>query len=321
MPKYIGQSCTSCRVPFKEGDEIVVCPECGSPYHKDCYKAEGRCINTVLHEAGKEWQPEVREPQPSFDPAAAVTEKVCPNCGAHNKPESSFCTECGTSLSGEAAENRDVYGTPNFGGQQYGPFGRQDGMPGSGLPPFINVQAISPETDVDGITVGEYAEYVRTNTVSYIPKFIRFAKYRKKLSFNFAAFFLSPLWFAYRKMPLFCAITALVSFVSSIPSAMEMMAQMGVTQFSALNNSPTFTAVSAVCYILSYAVSIISGLFGDYIYYRHAKNDITAIKSEMTEVQSRKAAIYKAGGTSIGYVLAAIAITYGVAAVITAFLL
>ena len=322
MPKYIGQSCTSCRVPFNENDEIVVCPECGSPYHKACYKAEGRCINTVLHESGKEWQPEPVEPL--HVPESAAVDKVCPNCGFHNDPSASFCTECGTSLSAGAEADPRAFGQ-NYGGGfsgqgQYGPYGQQGGFPGGDLPPFINVQTVSPDTDIDGITVGEYAEYVRSNTFSYIPKFVRFAKYHKKLSFNFAAFFLSPFWFAYRKMPLFSAITALVSLISSIPYAMEAMTEIGIAQFSAIN-SRAFAVVSTVCYILSYAVSIFSGLFGDYIYYRHAKNDITAIKSEAAGDLSKKAAMYKAGGTSIGYVFALIAITYGAAAIITALLL
>lgn len=320
MPKYIGQSCTSCRIPFKEDDEIVVCPECGSPYHKECYKAEGRCVNTVLHESGKEWQPEPIEPLHSVQNADAA-EKVCPNCGAHNHADASFCTECGTALSVEPGGGVRQFGGQSFGGQgQYGPFGQQGGMPNGNLPPFINVQAFSPETDVDGITVGEYAEYVRTNTVSYIPKFIRFAKYRKKLSFNFAAFFLSPLWFAYRKMPLYSAITMLLSGICSIPAVLEMMVQAGFAQFSVLS-TPAFSIISTLCYFLNYAISIVSGLFGDYIYYKHAKSDITAIKSEIQEFSARKAAFAKSGGTSIGFVLAAIGITYGVAAILTGFLL
>ena len=37
-----GHKCVSCHKLFKEGDDIVVCPECGAPYHRACYAAEGR---------------------------------------------------------------------------------------------------------------------------------------------------------------------------------------------------------------------------------------------------------------------------------------
>ena len=44
MANYTGK-CFSCGEVFKDGDDIVVCPECGTPYHRECYLKEGKCIN------------------------------------------------------------------------------------------------------------------------------------------------------------------------------------------------------------------------------------------------------------------------------------
>ena len=40
---YKGVSCPVCGQEFKEGDDIVVCPECGAPHHRSCYKQLGNC--------------------------------------------------------------------------------------------------------------------------------------------------------------------------------------------------------------------------------------------------------------------------------------
>ena len=39
MNEYLGCECSVCRKPFAAGDDIVVCPECGTPYHRACYEA------------------------------------------------------------------------------------------------------------------------------------------------------------------------------------------------------------------------------------------------------------------------------------------
>ena len=55
MATYTGAKCLVCNEVFKDGDDIVVCPECGTPYHRDCYKQAGKCINDELHEKGGSW--------------------------------------------------------------------------------------------------------------------------------------------------------------------------------------------------------------------------------------------------------------------------
>ena len=61
MFNYTGYECKSCGKKFTDDDDIVVCPECGTPYHRDCYKKEGRCINDELHSKHMSWKAEVEE--------------------------------------------------------------------------------------------------------------------------------------------------------------------------------------------------------------------------------------------------------------------
>ena len=34
MSNYLGSKCIMCGQEFKENDDIVVCPDCGTPYHR-----------------------------------------------------------------------------------------------------------------------------------------------------------------------------------------------------------------------------------------------------------------------------------------------
>ena len=54
---YKGIKCPVCEKPMLEDDDIVVCPECGAPYHRACYMEKGSCIFTELHEKGENWMP------------------------------------------------------------------------------------------------------------------------------------------------------------------------------------------------------------------------------------------------------------------------
>lgn len=59
--KYENQNCPVCEKVFTENDEIVVCPECGTPHHKECYFSLGECKNKSLHNEGFSYKPQVNE--------------------------------------------------------------------------------------------------------------------------------------------------------------------------------------------------------------------------------------------------------------------
>lgn len=47
--KYTNYKCPVCGNQFIEDDDIVVCPDCGTPHHRECYKENGRCFNWDKH--------------------------------------------------------------------------------------------------------------------------------------------------------------------------------------------------------------------------------------------------------------------------------
>lgn len=49
MEKYEGVLCPVCRGKLFEDDDIVVCPECGAPHHRECYNSLGECAYADKH--------------------------------------------------------------------------------------------------------------------------------------------------------------------------------------------------------------------------------------------------------------------------------
>lgn len=47
--KYANYKCPVCKNQFTEEDDIVVCPECGTPHHRECYVQNGNCANADKH--------------------------------------------------------------------------------------------------------------------------------------------------------------------------------------------------------------------------------------------------------------------------------
>ena len=86
MPKYYGCPCEGCGRPLALTDDIVVCPDCGAPYHRECYEKLGRCIHTPAHGAGYEWT------FPYKDDAL----RTCPSCGERTLRTEERCRCCGS---------------------------------------------------------------------------------------------------------------------------------------------------------------------------------------------------------------------------------
>lgn len=283
MDKYIGQPCISCNDTIKEDDEIVVCPECGSPYHKSCYAKEGKCINIPLHENGETWQPDFdeqtggKQPDSSADGYSETIGVVCPNCNTANSVNSSFCSNCGRPLNSGSQFNGNPYSTP-FGV----PFGGN---------------TANAETDVDGNTIGEYSRYLGFKSYYFLPKFMRFAKNKSKFSFNFSAFLFPHYYFLYRKMNLVGYIVLAITTLLSMPYVMLTMAEYGMFTADWVM-SDKFIMLCNASNFISNIICVLCGILANWAYYRKAKSDIGKIKAETSSEYEQNEKISTSGGTS-----------------------
>ena len=95
---YEGYTCPVCGEKFKESDDIVACPECGAPHHRDCWKKEGHCHFVADHGTDRQWvRPQAGDGANPVEPAADG--KLCPHCGEKNPEFAEFCSRCGVPYS------------------------------------------------------------------------------------------------------------------------------------------------------------------------------------------------------------------------------
>ena len=84
MHSFYGSQCPYCKKNFAEGDDIVVCPECGTPHHRECYKEHSACANEAHHAENFEWKP-------AFAPAPGVRHEHVHEAENVNSAEKNHC--------------------------------------------------------------------------------------------------------------------------------------------------------------------------------------------------------------------------------------
>lgn len=219
--RYENTVCDGCKKRFEESDDVVVCPVCGTPQHRECYEKNGECVNAALHESGFMWHGEVSSPHNIHHEEEKVHQGenlVCPACGHENPPGSQFCEVCKqkftffginilekeTRLTKEIDEEekieeemRDVQNTI------------ESGMgTGADIERMIDARAkivapgLSKEQEQEVLCsnpIKRVLVFISSNAVAYVNKF-RKTESSGKNTWNWAAFFFSPFWFFYRKL-------------------------------------------------------------------------------------------------------------------------
>ncbi len=307
MADYTGSRCIVCTEQFKEDDDIVVCPECGTPYHRECYAKSGKCLNTELHRTHRTWKP-------SSDVGdglggAVGEENICRVCGCVNTQTALFCSRCGNPMPALERHNEEIRekqsaamnGNPYFGG------GEEKNGGGINVRPFlINFSdplcGYNPDEDFDGVRLCELGDYVETNTHYYLPIFKRIKETSRAISWNFSAMLFPELYFAYRKMPLVALGAFIVRAVSRLPMYISVLAQGNIMYLSELAQnfdlrSTAFQAMNMLSYVLTYALMFFCGSFANRIYYKHSVRKTAKIKAAVPP-QNLRQTLRRKGGTS-----------------------
>ncbi len=304
MSGYVGTRCMVCSEKFTSEDDVVICPECGTPYHRACYEKSGKCVNTVLHQSGGEWKP-------SYDVGAgeaAGRETVCTFCGYTNPPLTLFCRRCGMPIPG-------INNDENIPEQRYGGVNINDDPnaynrnANGGLmmdPFFVNFSdplcGFSPDEDFDGVKMSEIGDFVGTNTHYYLPLFKQFKEWGRKFSLNLSAMLFPEFYFAYRKMPLIALGAFILRLFSRIPQFIYLFAETkgyGMLSEFASRFDVRGSAFSGVMFIgtaIYYVLMFTFGFFGNRIYYDNVLKRIRNIKEVFGEHYRYE--ISHRGGTS-----------------------
>lgn len=321
---YFNQKCPHCHKAFNKEDDIVVCPVCGTPQHRECYEEENKCVNHEKHSTGYEWQPnENEETNEAFEIAENINETItCGNCGTKNSGDSFFCKHCSTPLGNNTFSYQS--GSTKFSGTYV-----DDNQPNNnqfnGMPISVGFDIINDEDEIaPNVKIKEAKSYIKNNTFLYTFIFKRIHDHNKS-RFNFAAFLFSGGWFLYRKQYALGTILTILfaiclcGYALTAPGCykqmMDFASSIGVNDehmlYTEILKLPFDQAMpmlfSGVFELGRYILMIISGFIANRCYYKHVvKNVVKAKETYQTEVEVN-AHLESKGGVDkvLGYVLLA----------------
>ena len=171
---YENDRCPVCSKPFEQGDDIVTCPECGTPHHRECYKDYGGCKNRSLH--GEDFVYK-RNSGEGADPALEKVHKNIPFLRElpfeEDAKSSEYYEPDNAEASDKPEENTEI----------------------AQIAPEVT-EAEDNADKIDGVATEDVASVIAVNSVKFIPKFRR----NKMLNWNWSAFFFGPYYLFFRKM-------------------------------------------------------------------------------------------------------------------------
>lgn len=263
MNRFFGESCQVCHEEFKDGDDVVVCAECGAPYHRDCIKQHGSCVYESKHAEGYTFKSS-RENRESDEQDNSSEENLnkCPRCGTVNNKDSLFCSVCGKPLS-QSFSNR---GYGNMDDENAGFQGNAfQGFAGYGSYSF---EQIKPEDKIEGVAAKDLAAFVGENIGYFIPRFKIMSENKRANVWNFSALITTYIYFAYRKMWGPAIITFLMHVLISVPEY--------IIVFTG-SDSPFLLTLSMVSAFLTVALRVVVGAFANRIYFKHSVRKVKSL--------------------------------------------
>ena len=250
--RYSGIECVACNNTFDEKDDVVVCPVCGAPHHRECWLKENRCACSERHAEGFVWEfpkqattNEENTPKPQtvgnfvFSNGEGVI--ICPDCKTPNFENDAFCRKCHKPFAQTEADTKqaDNANEPNNTNNQYAnnPYANNPytnnqqnaygNQPPQYTPPVQNNEffresitrfgGLHPESTIDSIPVVEYSDYIGGNTPGKIIRKISFLeRYGKKIILHWPPILVGPIWFFYRKMVKEGLVASLILLLCSL---------------------------------------------------------------------------------------------------------
>lgn len=336
--KYYGLPCPVCGAVFNENDDVVVCPECATPHHRECWLKNGRCVNVQLHSETFVWSPDssVSENGPAVSASEATqaaeadsdsTESnniVCHICGSENPADALHCGGCGA-LFGETDNAKQIKcpfcGADNPEGSLRCSACGNFLSPNVSGNPFMNGISDNENEKIGGYTVGDYALYVQLNAKRYIPKFRKITN--KKLPFNWAAFLFGPQWFLFRKLykagifllisfiavsmmctPLLNTLTAAFEEVA-VQNGIDLETTVSATQLinmlseeAAMEFTKRIAAPTFAFLGIMLAERLLCGFLADILYYKKVRADLKLIDNTVDDDGIRRMMVVRRGSVS-----------------------
>lgn len=271
MSEQLKDKCPICGAYLFSDDDIVHCPECGAPHHRDCWNTIGHCGLADAHGTDKQYKKADSQEQQK-------PKNVCKDCGRELPEDSNFCPFCGWNTDSSRANEDDYinFGT-SMGAIKIDPYG-----------------GVDKNSDIDGVKVRDMARFIAFTPNRIIPKFKNIIETGKKFSWNWVAF-LTPYCHAlFRKMYssffvyLILEITSYVLmtpfynlFINSDIPINANYAQMA--EYISVNmdkfNDPISIILATLGMVLFFGIRIYAGMYNEYLYKNHTVLTIKKIRA------------------------------------------
>ncbi|MDF2858841.1 MAG: hypothetical protein K0Q87_4692 [Neobacillus sp.] len=180
----------------------------------------------------------------------------CVHCGGQLESEDAFCSRCGQPVSKEKIIS------PN---------------PPAMAPREVEV---SSESDLEEAFVGKKYDF-------YSNKWSILERKKSKTSWNWAAFFLGPFWFGYRKMYIPVILIAICYFLLDL--------FLYLTQYQYSQESYFYDPVEN---IMLFPLTIVFSLFGNYYYQKHTNRLVDKVNLQPFNQEQKRTWLKGKGGTS-----------------------
>lgn len=308
-----------------DDDDIVVCPDCGTPMHRKCYDENGSCANSFRH--GTYDFTTDTAVGAEFDNEHNPTVK-CANCNYDNPKNTFYCMKCGAPLNGPTNSNQNNQNNTN----------PNPGYPGAGFNNFPNqempINIMDPLGGVpkdakldDDITAEEMGKFVKQNPPYFVRVFNNIVNFNKS-KFNFSAAIFSGGYLLYRKKYLLGAIISFIELAiltftqyleymvftsepyANIMSKLEEYSQSGGIFYTNIDKlkdivssmSPYQAFILALPFIFEVilvVIMVVMGLSFNRMYFNHCKKQIKKVKANLKDNESLDDKLSKKGGINL----------------------
>jgi hypothetical protein len=293
---YTGLKCPVCKNEFTENDDIVVCPVCGTPHHRECYASLGDCANADKHAEGFVFETGERKTR---------VERLFAELGMDGKESDDTSSAETEKAFGEEDENED-------GQNIYSPF--------SAFAPDGTLKDLG--IDIAGIPFNEVVRFVGDDPASKrLILNISFVEKLHRLRINIVAFFLPYIWLFYRKMyklgVLFIVLTVLSSVAFTNRNTVDYTKKVFDLYMSAFTGEMTIDQLNVQLeeiqekgtgnsyyydiapQIISLVLRLVVALFANKWYLEHMKKQVMKTREKCSSMDEYMAALAVRGGKSV----------------------
>ena len=320
---YENKRCEYCGELFAKNDDVVVCPDCGAPYHRSCWQAHGVCAHEAEH--AQEYRFSSPEPVESVpleteDFVGKIRKEIL-----ESKQEKRYCESCGAELL--EGDDYCVYCAHRQGDPIRSAKRRHAGKDPLG--------GMAPDVVIDGEKISDLVLVVRNNAGNILPKLKRISEKKIKLGWSWPAFFFGYLYLFFRKLYKYGLIVILAEIMlfnvlnvamgdpvsKTLTTASEIYASFETESLSEteylklmeqtnerLYQSGLAYRVYAVAGITLAVTNISCALLFHYLYLRHCKDTIKRMRKsaeilgEMSQAEFRLNLLARGGVSIFGLV-------------------